>query len=147
MPLDAFERFAAAVAGGGDVAVAVRFEPDDQAWARVTGTCGVRAEVVCSRCGCDVEVPVECALDFRLVGDEAQAQALMPDLETVVATEDRISVVALVEDDLLLNLPEAGCDDRDECENWAESRPDGVTAEQASPFAVLRNWKPHERHN
>lgn len=145
MPLDAFERFAATVAGGGDVAVAVRFEPDDVGRARVTGTCSVSAEVVCSHCGCDVEVPIECALDFRLVASEAQAAALMPDLETVVATEDRISVVVLVEDDLLLNLPEAGCADRDECENWAESRPETATAEAASPFAVLRNWKPHER--
>lgn len=147
LPLTAFERFAATVAGGGDVEVAVRFEPDDRAWARVTGTCGVRAELACSLCGCDVVVPVECDLDFRLVASEAQAQALMPDLETVVATEDRISVVALVEDDLLLNLPESGCDDRDECENWAEQRPDAATAEPASPFAVLRNWKPHEQHN
>lgn len=149
MPLAAFERFAATVAGGGDVEVAVRFEPDDLGRARVTGTCGVPAEVVCSRCGCDVEVSVECALDFRLVASEAQAQALMPDLETVVASEDRVPVAALVEDDLLLNLPEAGCDDRDECENWAEQRADAATAEpiRMSPFAVLGNWKPHERDN
>lgn len=150
LPLEAFERFAATVASGEDVEVAVRFEPDDLGRARVTGTCGVRAEIVCSLCGSEVKVPVECALDFRLVASEAQAEALMPDLETVVATEDRVSVVALVEDDLLLNLPEAGCDDREECENWAEQRPDAGPVEPAqrtSPFAVLGNWKPHERDN
>ena len=154
VPLAAFERFAATVAGGGDVEVAVRFEPDDRARARVTGTCGVHAQVVCAWCGSDVDVLVECAVDFRLVDDETQAQALMPTLETVVASEDRISVVALVEDDLLLSLPEAGCDDRDHCENWrenwAEQRPDVATAEPApreSPFAVLGNFKPRERDN
>ena len=96
----------------------------------------------------DVEVLVECALDFRLVASEAQAHALMPMLEAVVATEDRISVAALVEDDLLLSLPEAGCEDRDHCENWGGQRPDVATAEPArreSPFAVLGNWKPRER--
>lgn len=149
LPLTAFERFAATVAGGGDVEVAVRFEPDDLARARVTGTCGVRAEVVCARCGAEVDVLIECAVDFRLVASEAQAQALMPALETVVAAEDRVPVVALVEDDLLLNLPEAGCDDREECENWAEQRADAATDEPArtSPFAVLGNWTPPERDN
>ena len=147
LPLEAFERFATTVVGGGHVEVAVRFEPDDLGRARVTGTLGVRAEVVCSHCGCDVEVPVECALDFRVVASETQAQALMPDLETVVAPEDRVAVVALVEDDLLLNLPEAGCDDRDECKHWAEQQPDAATAEPASPFAVLRDWKPRARND
>jgi len=151
LPLAAFERFAETVAGGGDVEVAVRFEPDDVARARVTGTCGTRAEVVCAHCGCDVNVVVDCAVDFRLVASETQAQALLPDLETVVASEDRVSVVALVEDDLLLNLPEAGCDDRDDCENWAEQRPDAATARGNPPpnvdsrFAVLGDWKPRER--
>ena len=150
LPLEAFERFAATVASAGDVEVAVRLEPDDLGRARVTGSCRVRAEIVCALCGCEVEVSVESPLDFHLVASEAQAQALMPDLETVVATEDRVAVVALVEDDLLLNLPEAGCDDRDECENWAEQRPDVAPVEPArrtSPFAVLGNWKPHERDN
>lgn len=150
LPLTAFERFAATVTGGGAVEVALRFEPDDLARARVTGRCGVNAQVVCAWCGSDVDVLVECAVDFRLVASEAQAQALMPALETVVETEDRMSVVALVEDDLLLSLPEAGCDDRDECENWAEQRPDGAAAEPArriSPFAVLGNFKPRERDN
>lgn len=150
LSLEAFERFAATVAGAGDVEVAVRLKPDDLGRARVTGSCRVRAEIVCSLCGCEVEVSVESPLDFRLVASEAQAQALMPDLETVVATEDRVAVVALVEDDLLLNLPEAGCDDRDECENWAEQRPDVAPIEatqRTSPFAVLGNWKPHERDN
>ena len=148
LPLTAFERFAAAVAGGGDVEVALRFQPDDLARARVTGTCGVHAIVVCAWCGSDVDVLVQCAVDFRLVASEAQAQALMPTLETVVGTEDRMSIVALVEDDLLLSLPEAGCDDRDHCENWGEQRRDVATAEPArriSPFAVLGNWKPRER--
>ena len=148
LPLTAFERLAATVTGGGDVEVGVRFEPDDLARARVTGTCGVHAQVVCAVCGSDVDVLVECAVDFRLVASETQAQALMPTLETVVAAEDRISVVALVEDDLLLSLPEAGCDDRDHCENWGEHRTEVATAEPArreSPFAVLGNWKPRER--
>ena len=152
--LAAFERLAATVARGGDVEVAVRFEPDDLARARVTGTCGVHAEVVCARCGSEVDVSVEAAVDFRLVASEAQAQALMPELETVVAAEDRVSVLALVEDDLLLSLPEAGCDDRDRCGNWRENRagqrPEDATAAQArreSPFAVLGNWKPRERDN
>ena len=154
LPLAAFERLAATVARGGDVEVAVGFEPDDLARARITGTCGVHAEVVCARCGSEVDVFVEAAVDFRLVASEAQAQALMPELETVVAVEDRVSVVALVEDDLLLSLPEAGCDDRDRCENWCENRadqrPEDATAAQVrreSPFAVLGNWKPRERDN
>lgn len=130
----------------------MRLEPDDLARARVTGRCGVHAEVVCAWCGSDVDVLVECAVDFRLVASEALAQALMPTLEALVATGDRISVVALVEDDLLLSLPEAGCDDRDRCKSWGESwvgeRPDVSTEEPArreSPFAVLGNWKPRER--
>ena len=150
LPLAAFERLAATVARGGDVEVAVRFKPDDLARARVRGACGLHAEVVCARCGSEVDVFIDAAVDFRLVASEAQAQALMPELETVVAAEDRVSVVALVEDDLLLSLPEAGCDDRDRCENWYENRaaarPEAAAqARRESPFAVLGNWKPRER--
>ena len=143
LPLTAFERFAATVARGGDVDVAVCFAPDDRARARVTGNCGVHAQVVCARCGSEVDVLVECAVDFRLVASEEQAQAMMPTLETVVAAEDRISVVALVEDDLLLSLPEVGCEDREGCEHWAEQRREvaaAVPTRRESPFAVLENW-------
>lgn len=144
LPLDTFERLCATVNGGGQVEVAVRFARDNAARARVTGRCRANAEVVCARCGAEADVEVTCDVDFRLVASEAQARALMPALDTVVASEDQVSVAALVEDDLLLNLPEFGCSDRDSCANWAEQRPGldtSADARSTSPFAVLGTWK------
>ena len=139
VPLAAFERFAAAVLSAGDVEVEVRLGDDEAARARVTGRCGVDAVLVCSRCADDAAVRIDCAVDFRLVGSEAEAEALTPMFDTMVASGERVSVAALVEDDLLLNLPEVGCADRETCPHWAEQQAD-VAAEperRESPFAAL----------
>lgn len=141
LPLDAFERLKAAVSSAGDVDVALKFSADDVAQVRVTGTCGVLAQVVCARCSCDVEVRVESVLDFLIVASEAQAQALTPMFDTVMTDDDIVAVGTLVEDDLLLSLPEFACEDWDNCANALELRESQAAYEPEptkSPFAGLR---------
>ena len=146
LPLAEFERFAAAVNRCGDVAVAVRFAEDDRSRARVAGRCSARAEITCARCASEADVGIECELDFRLVATEAEAAALGPTLDTVVAEADAVSIAALVEDDLLLNLPEFGCVDCSTCAAYAEQQaalPDTPAAleKRPSPFAALATWR------
>ena len=148
LPLDAFERLKAAVSTAGDVDVALKFSADDVGQARVTGTCGVLAQVVCARCSCAVEVRVESAIDFRIVESEAHAQALTPMFDTVVTEADIVAAGTLVEDDLLLSLPEFACEDWDNCPNALELRTIALELRESqaahepepttSPFAGLR---------
>ena len=148
LPLDAFGRLKAAVNTASDVDVALKFSGDDVAQARVTGTCGVLAQVVCARCSCDVEVRIESAIDFRIVASEAQAQALTPAFDTVVTDEDIVAVGTLVEDDLLLSLPEIACEDWENCANALELCSNALQLQESQaghepestkgPFAGLR---------
>ena len=139
VPRAAFERLGAA----GDVRVSVRLGDDGLTRGRVTGTCHVVAAVVCAQCANEMEVPTECAIDFRLVADEARAEALTPEYDTLVTAEERVPLAALVEDDLLLGLPEVGCTDRDACPHWAEQRQAmaEVARGRTSPFAALAALK------
>ena len=146
LPLAAFERFGTATDGGGpvgDVQVAVRLADDGLTRARVTGTCRVVAAIVCARCATEVDVPTECAVDLRLVASEARAEALTPEYDTFVTADERVSVAALVEDDLLLGMPQVGCADRDACPHWAEQRHAmaSLAEGRTSPFAALSALK------
>ncbi len=145
--VDEFDRLGAVV-GNRDAVVDVRldFAIDDAGHPRASGTARVTANVLCTRCLRLAAVDVESSIDLRVVGSEAQARLLTPTFDTVVAADGRLPVTALIEDDLLLSLPEAACVDRATCPH-APSRQRGSAAASdgsrgASPFAALEALKP-----
>ena len=123
-----------------DVSATLDFALDEEGRPRVQGTCKVVAPIRCSRCAETVEVAVESRLDFRIVPNDAQAAGLMPTLDAVVSGVSSVPLTALVEDDLLLSLPETGCADGATCVHAL----DGAVAEHGgegrriSPFEALR---------
>ncbi len=61
-----------------------------------------------------------CAIDLCVVTTDAQAAEVADEFDTFVLTDDEVSIVELVEDDLLLALPAQVCKAYDACPN----RPD-----------------------
>ena len=130
--------------GSARVSAALDFALDADGRPRVTGRCQVAAVVRCGRCAEAVGVEVDSRLDFRIVASEAEAQTLMPDLDVVVSTGPGVLVTALMEDDILLSIPETGCVDGEPCplalpSGIGEMNEDG---DERSPFEVLRTLVP-----
>ena len=143
------ERLSALV-GEADVSVSLRFALDASGRARVTGRCCFVAQVLCSGCLRDDSAKVECAVDLRVVATEAEARTLMPETDSVVRDAKTIAVSDLIEDDLLMSVPEFACDDRAACPHAASVRAsavdgnaadDGETAAATGPFASLAALK------
>jgi len=139
-----FERMGAML-GERAVEVALEFSMDDQGRPRVAGNCRLTVQTCCGRCSETVEVDFESAIDFRVVASEAQAQALMPTCDVVVAEAGVVGVSDLIEDDLLLSVPANGCADPDACphaRDLALAVEGTDVPEDARPFAALRDLAP-----
>ncbi len=143
VPVGAFERLGAFVGDdGAGVEAELDFEFDAGGRLRVSGTCRVTAAVCCSRCLETAPVAVVAAVDYRVVASEAEAQALTPAVDTVVGDIEAMPATALVEDDLLLSMPEIACREQDSCPRAPAALETGADAGQsASPFAALKALK------
>ena len=158
VPADELTRLADVVTLTGAADVRVNLNPDDVARARVQGRCAVDVQIACARCAMDVELRLDCSLDLRLVASEADARALAPDVDVAVCDAPRVPIAVLIEDDLLLVLPEVGCDDGESCEHWLALQREWAAARdvpedsadmtasagdrRASPFDVLETLLP-----
>ena len=112
------------------VDVRLHFELDGEGRCRVHGDARLRAGVSCQRCARTVRRDIETDIDLLVLARESEAQALTPRYDTCVVTEQRVAVEALVEDEVLLGLPEYGCAAGADCPDAA------LVARHGSPAAV-----------
>ena len=144
--LSALPRLRALVASeGGDVQVELGFRLDGSGRVQVAGEALASATVACSRCMEDVPVRVRTTVDARVVRSEAEASELIADCDVIVAPSREMEVAQLIEDDLLLGLPETGCGDREPCPNAPPTEypaaDDDALPERANPFEALAALK------
>lgn len=142
LPLAAFSRLSSVVGSrdGAGVTVELSFEVDPNGRVRVAGECRLPAAVTCARCFEDEAVDVCAAVDARLVASDADARELIAEHDVIVVPGREIELAALVEDDLLLAVPEVACGSRDPCPNAPELRypaADEEAAVRRGPFDVL----------
>ena len=116
----------------------LRFALDDRGRAHVAGTCRMEATVRCCGCLRDVAVEVLSPIDFRAVATVDEAQTLWPRQDAVVC-DGETPVAELIEDDLLMSLPEIACADRAACPHalFAAKAP-AEERRARSPFAALK---------
>ncbi len=93
----------------------------------------------------DVAVRVCATVDACVVRSEAEACEMIADFDVIVAPSREVEVAQLVEDDLLLGLPETGCGGGEPCPNAPPTEypaPDGGAAPvRAGPFDALAALK------
>lgn len=143
--ITAFPRLSSLVAGAGAVAIALAFRCDERGRSIVEGSVRMPLTLECQRClewvGRVIDVPVR----LCLVGSETQAAELLEEVDAFVLHDDEVSIVELIEDDLLLALPSQVCQAYDECPRRPGfSYPaDGSEASSGvvNPFAVLAKLK------
>ncbi|MBX9835033.1 MAG: YceD family protein [Burkholderiaceae bacterium] len=101
--------------------------------------------LLCQRCLTPVDVPLEVDRWFRFVANEAAAEALDDETEEdLLAISREFDLRALIEDELLMDLPVVAR--HDECPvsvPMASSSEefDAAEAEKPNPFAALSNFK------
>ena len=125
------------------VAVDLDFERDDQGDCRVRGTAAVEFRPVCGNCGERRPCALAVRIDYRLFRSEARASERGRSIDVMICEAEDVDLADLVEDDLLLAIPDvpcgldAACPHREPAVRTAASETEGP----ASPFEVLRTLK------
>ncbi len=127
------------------VAVQLSFFQDEQRRTHVTGEVHTQVYLSCQRCLQAVPRPIDVQLALCLVRGEDRAQSLDAELEPFVLDGDTVLVADLIEDELILALPELVCQDRN-CPSMPAMRyPAGESEAELeqgdNPFAVLKHWR------
>lgn len=106
----------------------------------IDGEARATVRVTCQRC---LE-PMSVALDARIrLAVDADDAALPDDREAVMSDGGDLSLLALVEDELILALPIVPLHAEGECSGRLAEKP--APAERESPFAVLQQLKNRQR--
>lgn len=147
-----------AIASASDASPVVRvdlqFRRDEQGDCHVTGEVDVDLVLRCGNCKQWVEHSLRARLDVRLIRTEARATQRARSLDVIHCPEDEVEIETLVEDDLLLVVPDVPCGLAPDCAHRAAaerlkladaaadspSDPAGPPA-GASPFAALASLK------
>ncbi len=129
---------------GGVVKLTLGFRRDPLLAHCVEGTVSTEIEVVCQRCLEPFRLPLMARFLLKPVRTEAEAVALDEGIDPVVLdVDERLDVVRMLEDELLLAAPwipkhpdESLCSWR----GWREAEP---SPEREHPFAALAGLKKH----
>jgi len=146
--LDSLPRLGACLAASdGEVHFDVCFERDGERRAVMSGS--IRAELVlqCQRCLEPLAYPVEVSVALAFVEGIEQAAQLPESLDPCLVEEGGISFKDLVEDELLLMLPQVAMHPQGRCASQSAetTRPEPALSDTQSsrknPFAVLAELK------
>lgn len=141
---------AALAAEPGEARVRLAFYVDDAGQPMAEGEIAADLTLVCQRCLEPVTLPVVSRLHAALVSSDAEAARLQSRCDILlVEEEDRLTLLDLVEDELLLALPLVPMHATLEAcapaarEALSGSDPAAGTAERPNPFAALKDLKPN----
>ena len=94
----------------------------------------------CQRCLQAMEMPV--IIDFRLLIDASDELVQESSLDTLYSDNGYIDIVALVEDEILLELPLVALHENESCHKyWQASESEPEEAVRENPFSVLQQLK------
>jgi uncharacterized protein len=134
-----------------DIKVDLKFRLDDDALAWVEGQAEGSLSLLCHRCAERVEFPLCARFDLCIVAQESVAQQYAHSRDLLMVEGSSVTIAEIIEDELLLALPEWLCSS-EPCERMpalaypAEGEPEAGpvqagTADQDNPFAVLKHLK------
>lgn len=125
------------------------FQRDPQGRPIVSGRVVARLELICQRCLERVEIAVDAELLLGLVQTEDEGADLPDHLDPWLVVEDRVRPVTMVEDELLLAIPQVPRHPLGVCQARVEAaagEDQGEAPERDHPFAVLAALKQTSVH-
>ncbi len=133
----------------GAVSVTLTAGMDGQGQRFIAGHLRTTVELTCQRCLGSLQWPLDVTVHLGLVHSEAEADRLSGDYEPLLAPDCAMTVADLVEDELLLALPQIPRHaDRRECEAHGYGAPDAaLITEQRRPFGSLASLLPDSKRS
>lgn len=147
MSLDGFVRLADAVGPqSGDSHVWLDFGVDGQGQREIRGRLAADLQLPCRRCQFPMAQHVESEFRLGMVTSDTLAAELPSTHEPVVVENEQLNLLTVIEDELILSLPQVVYHDEADCRVSRDQLSSGAEAEQtvsppASPFEVLRRLK------
>jgi len=141
--LDRLSRLIEAIEGGEPVVgVQLSVESDAQHRVVLSGRVQASLRLQCQRCLGPVPFPVDSGFRLAVVATLAEAERLPDGLDPLLLADGELLRVSdMVEDELLLALPQVSMHEVGECigPRWKEDA--GPPTEAANPFSVLKALK------
>jgi len=122
----------------------LNFGVDEGGVPGVTGTVQTALPLICQRCMEEMEFPVSLNLKLALVKSRQAAQQLSESYDPLlVAPDEEISVESIVEDELILALPQVAMHEIKDCPKGEAflNTEDGTAPQRENPFAMLAQLK------
>ncbi|MCU7904998.1 MAG: DUF177 domain-containing protein [Candidatus Thiodiazotropha sp. (ex Epidulcina cf. delphinae)] len=151
LPLDAFPRLSACLLRPvGEVGFKLIFGHDrgrdGQRRAVLNGWVRADLSLQCQRCLEEVVYPVDAGLSVAFVRGPEEAEQLPESLDPCPVEDDQVAFMDLIEDELLLALPQVAMHDSGVCSASLEVKRDEAPIEDSeqerdNPFAVLAELK------
>ncbi|WP_163559085.1 YceD family protein [Halomonas sp. NO4] len=145
--LAGFERLAEQVgAQAGECRVWLDFAIDSQGRREIRGRLEAELQLPCRRCLEPLAQRVESEFLLGMVTSDALAAELPTSHEPVLVEDEQLNLLVVVEDELILSLPQSVYHDEAQCGVSRDQLSSGKEAESsespaASPFEVLRRLK------
>jgi uncharacterized protein len=126
----------------------LKFQKGKNRQVQITGHVKADLSLECQRCLESVTISVTSDVDVVVVEGFEEANLLAEEIEPLLAGDKRIRLNEVVEDELLLALPQVPMHPEDKCkaayENYEgseEQAADRTVEEKPNPFAVLEDLK------
>lgn len=139
-PVAKFERLKALLnSDQGEVQVSLKFG-DRAGIACLRGNVSAELDVLCQRCLQPMTIAVSGGFLFGLISSEDEMDALPGDMEPLLVMDAEQSLIDIVEDELLLLLPQVTAH-AEACSEYLLQQDERRQADKmaSSPFAVLKN--------
>ncbi len=148
LDLGAMERLSVALhEASGSVNYSLDFKTDLQGCHCIEGVIKATLAMTCQRCMGLVRVPLSCRCLLAIIQTIEQAEELPAYYEPLVVAEEKISLIQLIEDELLLALPIAPVHSVEECPVKVKVKANTDLIEKKNPFAELSKLQVKNRSN
>ena len=131
------------------IRVQLEFRFDRHGVVRMDGDLAGRVVVACHRCLEPMPVEFESGFSVAIAGSETQATRLGAEQDVLRIDGDQVGIAELIEDELILALPERPCLQADCPQAPSLAAPVGGSGDEAPeakrPFAALEALKPAAR--
>ncbi|MES9858009.1 MAG: YceD family protein [Sedimenticola sp.] len=145
----------ALVSAEGEAQFTLEFYRDEKRRARIKGDTQAQLVLECQRCLEQMTLPVDAEIDLAVIEVPDEAELLPVECDPVMVEEGRIRLLDVIEDELLLAIPQVPMHPLGTCPvelerlfsdgDFKDEQEESAT-DEANPFAALAGLKP-ERQN